>query len=113
MLWPLARAVVDRPITAGAAPLTNTRTTGLPDASLASQNAAMSLYVGSKGSVARRGSDSWIPSMSNCALCPRTSSAPSVGSPTTLPLTSLASFATRNGRIASSIVFVLPAACST
>ena len=40
---PLARADVARPITAGAAPLTKTRTTGFPDSSLASQNAAMSL----------------------------------------------------------------------
>ena len=34
-LSPLARADVARPITAGAAPLTKTRTTGLPDSSLA------------------------------------------------------------------------------
>ena len=37
--------------------------------------------------------------MSRPALCARTSSAPSVGSPTTLPSTSLASLATRYGRI--------------
>ena len=41
---------------------------------------------------------------------PSTSSAPSVGSPTTLPSTSLASLATRYGRIASSIVADAPAA---
>ena len=110
---PLARAVVDRPITAGAAPLTKTRTTGFPDSSLASQKAAMSLYVGSNGRVASRGYAACVPSMSSFALCPRTSRAPSVGSPTTLPSTSLASLVIRNGRIAASIVFVLPAAWCT
>ncbi len=54
-LVPFARADAARPITAGPAPLTNIRTTAFPDASLASAKTAMSLYVGSNGSVARRG----------------------------------------------------------
>ena len=51
----LARADAARPITAGPAPLTNIRTTAFPDVSLASAKTAMSLYVGSNGSVASRG----------------------------------------------------------
>ena len=65
------------------------------------------------GSVASLGRRSRVASMSTPALCPRTSSAPSVGSPTTSPSTSLASLAIRKGKMASSMVSVEPAACST
>ena len=51
----------------------------------------------------------WL-SMSSPALCARTSSAPSVGSPTTLPSTSLASLAMMYGMTASSGAASLPAA---
>ena len=69
--------------------------------------------MGSNGSVASRGYCAWVPSTSSFTLWPSTSRAPSVGSPTTLPLTSLASLARRNGKIAASIVLVFPAVCST
>ena len=57
-----------RPMTAGAAPLTKHRTTPRPDASVAELNVAMSLYVGSNGSVASRGIRSRVASMSSPAL---------------------------------------------
>ena len=68
MLPPPDRAVAARDITAGAAPLTKHRTTGRPVASAAVWNVAISLYVGSNGSVASRGSRSRVSSMSIPAL---------------------------------------------
>jgi hypothetical protein len=55
MLVPPDRAVAARAITAGAAPLTKHRITGRPAVSVAELNVAISLYVGSNGSVASRG----------------------------------------------------------
>jgi hypothetical protein len=81
-------------MTAGAAPFTKQRTTGRPSEPVMAWKVAMSLYVGSNGRVARRGSRSRVVSMSRPALCARISRAPSVGSPTTLPSTSCASLAT-------------------
>ena len=79
-------------------------------ASLAWLKVAISLYVGSNGSVARRGSCSRVASIDSPALCASTRSAPSVGSPTTLPSTAWSGCATNIGRIASWIVLELPAA---
>ena len=99
--------------TAGAAPLTKQRTTALPEASVVEENVAMSLYTGSNGSVVSRGNRSRLVSMSSPALWPSTSRAPSVGSPTTLPFSSLASLVMMYGRMASSIESEVPAACCT
>ncbi len=68
MLVPADRAVPARAITAGAAPLTKHRTTGRPAASTAELKVAISLYVGSNGKVASRGSRSRVASMSSPAL---------------------------------------------
>ena len=88
------RAVAARLITAGAAPFTKQRTTSLARRVGGGVEGRHQLVGGVERQRGRdAGTSLRLASMSSPALWARTSRAPSVGSPTTLPFTSLASLA--------------------
>ena len=109
----LARAEEARPITAGPAPLTKTRTTAFPDAFVGVGEDGHELV----GGVERQSREPRIGGLRaldvQLGLVPEDEQCPLGGVADDLPSTSLASLVIRKGRIAFSIVLVLPAVCWT